>query len=63
MESSLELMTTADVMELTGKTAATVTRWVAAGKLTPVHKGRGIRGAFMFAKADVDALLAEASPK
>lgn len=53
----LELLTTADVMERTGKTAATITRWVAAGKLKPIHKGRGIRGAYMFAKTDVDAFL------
>lgn len=57
MSNNTDLLTTADVMDRTGKTAATITRWVAAGKLTPVHKGRGLRGAFMFSKDDVDALL------
>ena len=54
-----QFLTTAEIVKATGTTPATVTRWVAAGKLSPIHKGQGIRGAFLFAREDVDAFLAE----
>jgi hypothetical protein len=50
-------LTTAEIVEATGTTPATVTRWVAAGKLSPIHKGQGIRGAFLFDRKDVETFL------
>jgi predicted site-specific integrase-resolvase len=35
---------------------ATISRWVAAGKLTPVLKLPRTNGAFLFKRADIDAL-------
>lgn len=50
-------VTTAQIVKATGTTPATVTRWVAAEKLQPVHKGQGLRGAFLFDRDDVKAFL------
>lgn len=38
---------------------STLSRWVAAGKLTPVTQLPGINGAFLFNRVDVEALLSE----
>lgn len=38
---------------------STLTRWVAAGKIAPVYKLEGLRGARLFAAADVDRVAAE----
>ena len=40
---------------------STLTRWVAAGRVTPVHRAPGKNGAMTFASADVDRLAAEMS--
>jgi predicted site-specific integrase-resolvase len=52
-----QFLTTAEIVKATGTTPATVTRWVAAGKLSPIHKGQGIRGAFLFDRKDVETFL------
>jgi predicted site-specific integrase-resolvase len=56
MDNSSPFVNTADVVEATGKSVATITRWVAAGKLTPVHKSPGLRGAYLFRREDIEAL-------
>jgi len=61
MDNRSEFVSTAEVVEATGKSVATVTRWVASGKLDPIHKGNGVRGAFLFRRADIEALLEEIS--
>lgn len=38
---------------------ATLTRWVAAGDLTPAHKLPGKNGAMLFHRADIDRLARE----
>ena len=38
---------------------ATISRWVAAGRITPVAKLPRKNGAFLFARADIDTLAAE----
>ena len=38
---------------------STLTRWVEAGRITPAFQLPGDRGAFVFHRADVDALKAE----
>ncbi len=35
---------------------ATISRWVAAGRITPVAKLPRKNGAFLFARADIDAI-------
>lgn len=38
---------------------ATLTRWVAAGTIQSAHKLPGRNGAYLFARADIEALQAE----
>ncbi len=38
---------------------ATLTRWVAAGRITPAHQLPGRNGAFLFHRADIEKLAAE----
>ena len=38
---------------------ATISRWVAAGRITPVVKLPRKNGAFLFARADIDILAKE----
>ena len=38
---------------------ATISRWVAAGRITPVAKLPRKNGAFLFARADIDTLATE----
>lgn len=52
-----DLLTTAQVAEITGKDRSTVTRWVAADKLTPAIRTPG--GALLFRRSDVERLAAE----
>lgn len=51
------LLSSAEVAELWGKERSAVERAVKAGQLTPVHRGRGIRGAMLFRKHDAEALV------
>lgn len=52
-------MTTAEVAAELGRSVKTITRWVAAGRLTPVKVLPGYRGGFLFDRSDVDALTAK----
>lgn len=54
-----DYLTTAQVAELTGRTVTTVNRWVTEGRLAPSHQLPGRTGAYLYIRADVDALLAE----
>lgn len=50
------LVTTVEAAAITGKSWRTVIRLVERGQLTPAQKLPGLRGAFLFNRADVDAL-------
>ena len=54
-----DLLSTRDIAERKGVAPTTVARWVNAGRLTPVLRLPGIRGAMFFDPADVDALDAK----
>ena len=56
---STDLLSTKQVAERRGVTASAVSRWVAAGKLTPALKLEGRTGAMWFRPGDVDALVAD----
>ena len=57
---TVDLVTTAEALTILRKSSpSTVTRLVQAGKLVPVQKLPGLRGAFLFNRADVEALAAE----
>jgi hypothetical protein len=54
-----DLLSTKDVAALTGESYRQTIRRIEAGALTPAHKLPGLRGAFLFTKAAVDAYIAE----
>jgi predicted DNA-binding transcriptional regulator AlpA len=54
-----EILSTAQVAELIGKSARTVARMAEAGTLRPIHQLPGRNGAYLFLRGDVEALLAE----
>lgn len=60
-DSPSALIPTAVVCAELNVTASTVSRWVAAGRLTPAAKAPGLRGGYLFTRADVDALKAPAA--
>lgn len=51
-----DLLTTDEVCTLLDATPSTVSRWVRSGRLAPVRKLPGIRGAYLFDPAQVDLL-------
>lgn len=51
-----DLIASQDVCERFGIVPSTLSRWVAAGKITPAVKAPGPRGAFLFAREDVEEL-------
>jgi excisionase family DNA binding protein len=52
-----ELIGSAEACDLLGIDRATLSRWAQSGRLTPFHKGAGIRGAYLFRRSDVDQLV------
>jgi predicted site-specific integrase-resolvase len=59
MAETIQLLTSAQVAELLGKSVATINRWATAGRLKPAAKAPGIRGAWLFAPDDVEKALRE----
>lgn len=54
---SYDLVTTAEALTILGLASpASITHFVAEGKLTPVRKMPGKNGAFIFARHDIEAL-------
>ena len=54
-----ELITTAQAAEVSGKNWRTIIRLVERGRLEPAQKLPGLRGAYLFRLADIEALAAE----
>lgn len=59
MATQSELLTTAEVGHILGKRPRTVQRMVAAGKIPHAKKLPGNKGAFLFYRSDIEAVLAE----
>ncbi len=58
--SNTNLIGTSEALAILGLASpASITHFVAAGRLAPVRKMPGRNGAFIFARADVEALAAE----
>lgn len=51
-------VTSAEAAAALNVSVKTITRWVASEKLKPVKRLPGRRGAFLFAGADIEAILA-----
>ena len=58
-----DLIGSAEVCERLGIDRSTLSRWVAAGKITPALKLPGRRGAFLFDPAIADPRQREEAPK
>ena len=52
----LPLVPSKEACERLGIDRSTLMRWVAAGRITPVHQGHGIRGPMLFDPNDIDRL-------
>ena len=61
MAQAEDLISTAEVARLLGRSHRTVHRLVLAGRLKPAIVAPGGNGVYMFARADVDAYMASAS--
>ena len=54
------MVNTTEALAILGQASpSTIARYVQAGKLTPAYKLPGLRGAYIFTRADVEALAAE----
>lgn len=58
-----DLLTTAQVATLLGKSVPTINRWAAEGILEPTVKLPGATGANVFRRSDVEALLSPSEPE
>jgi predicted site-specific integrase-resolvase len=54
-----DLIASVEVCELLGIDRATLSRWVAAGRIKPAIQGPGTTGSRFFRRKDVEALHAE----
>ena len=60
MNTPTDEITTREALTILGLAhPASVTRFVAEGKLTPARKLPGVSGAFLFLRSDIEALAAE----
>ena len=59
MSTTTEHLISAEVCERLGIDRSTLSRWVAAGRITPAMKLPGIRGPYLFDPAEVERAAAE----
>jgi predicted site-specific integrase-resolvase len=52
-----DLIGSKEACQILDKNRSTLVRWVRDGILTPVHTLEGDNGAYLFARADVEALV------
>lgn len=57
-----DLIGSAEVCRILNRHQATIGRWVENGRLTPVHKFPGKNGAYLFHRAEIEALRDETRP-
>ena len=61
MPKTPNLLRSAEVCARLNIDRSTLTRWVASGKISPAYKLEGLRGAYLFAPADVDRIASTRS--
>lgn len=55
-----DLLTTDEARQIIGvESPSTISRWVASGRITPARKLAGRRGAYLFARDEVERVAAE----
>lgn len=59
--NDVDLITTREASELLDESVRQTIRRVERGNLTPAKKLPGIRGSYLFKRADIDALESQAS--
>lgn len=59
MPTQSTLIGSAEAVRLLKVHPVTLSRWVKDGKLVPAHKLPGKNGAYLFNRADIDALATE----
>ncbi|MEX3644500.1 helix-turn-helix domain-containing protein [Mycolicibacterium porcinum] len=59
METGSEFVGSSESCKILDIHPVTLTRWVGSGVLTPAHKLPGKNGAYLFRRADIEALAAE----
>jgi len=60
MASPLDIISTVEACELLGGIdRSTLTRWVDAGKVIPMHKLPGATGAWLFTRAEIERVAEE----
>lgn len=52
----IDLISSAEACQRLHVDRSTLMRWVKSGRIEPVHRGTGVRGAMVFNAADVDRL-------
>lgn len=57
-----DLITAAEAGIILGKTPRTIARMAGDGTVLPAHKLPGLTGAYLFRRADVEALLRSPEP-
>lgn len=57
-----ETVPTAEAAQIVGKSVKTFLRWKEAGRIEPVAKLPGLRGAYLFDRSDVEALTPADAP-
>ena len=63
MSAVPDLIGSAEACRILHIHAATLTRWVKAGKITPAHKLPTSNGAYLFNRADIQRLADERAEK
>lgn len=58
VEDAADLIPTADVADILGKSVPTVNRYAAEGRLVPAIRMPGLRGARLYRRSDVEAFAA-----
>jgi predicted site-specific integrase-resolvase len=53
------MITSAQACDALSIDRSTLSRWVAAGRITPIFKHPGVRGAFLFAPGEVERVRKE----
>jgi predicted site-specific integrase-resolvase len=51
-----DLIGTAEAITILGTSRSTLTRWVAAGRITPAVRLPGIRGAILYSRTEIQRL-------
>ena len=61
MANEETLLTTSEAAAALSVSPQTISRWVSIGRISPVRKLPGVRGAFLFDPTDIETLAKESA--